>query len=240
MNNKKLTILGTILNLAKNISLILTSLCMLSVRPTMHTSSAQLNIKNTLSQTNVKNTILKKPDPKILQLAYNAYRKVAKLHNTKYKYLMIVDYTLGADRARLWVISTQTNKILYNVRVAHGIASGKIQAHTFSNVVGSKMSSLGVFVTKGLYYGQWGQSINLEGLEPGFNTNAYKRRIVVHNAPKRSTARLIESKNKPLFSFGCFVVEPSIGNTLIPKLAEGTVIFAYYPDPKWLANSKFI
>ena len=40
-------------------------------------------------------------------------------------------------------------------------------------------------------------------------------------------------------SFGCPAVRPAIASDMIDKLKEGQLVFAYYPDRQWLANSRF-
>ena len=41
-------------------------------------------------------------------------------------------------------------------------------------------------------------------------------------------------------SFGCPAVRPQIAQALIDDLKHGQLLFAYYPDPDWLAQSPFL
>lgn len=65
---------------------------------------------------------------------------------------------------------------------AHGRNTGDIYAQKFSNTVGSKQTSLGLFRVGQAYSGQWGVSLKLHGLQPGVNDKAYDRHIVLHSA----------------------------------------------------------
>ena len=41
-------------------------------------------------------------------------------------------------------------------------------------------------------------------------------------------------------SWGCPAVRPEVAQAVIDSLKNGQMIFAYYPDTKWLAHSPFI
>jgi hypothetical protein len=174
-------------------------------------------------------------DDKVLTLAKKAYNKV-QANGYKQRYLAIVDYSLPSTMPRFWIIDMQTNSVNAHTHVAHGIKSGERYASRFSNTQDSKMSSIGVFITGNVYHGSWGRSLNLHGLEPGFNSNAYQRRIVVHAAPYVPAT----VKTQLGRSWGCLAFNNQVGQKIINILSKGAVIFAYYPDNEWLKKSRFI
>jgi hypothetical protein len=97
-----------------------------------------------------------------------------------------------------------------------------------------------VFVTDtGPYLGGNGYSLRLHGLERGINDNAYRRDIVIHGAwyVNADTIRRYGSVGR---SWGCPAVSETMAKSLIDTIKENTLIFAYYPDRKWLAHSQFI
>lgn len=174
-------------------------------------------------------------DRNVFKLALKAYDKVKSQGHDK-RYLAVIDYSLPSTIPRFWIIDMQTKMLNSHTHVAHGVKSGQRYASKFSNAIDSKMSSLGVFITGKIYYGAWGRSLNMHGLEPGFNSNAYQRRIVIHDAPY-----VQPSTHAPLGrSWGCLALSRKVGQKIISTLAEGAVIFAYYPDADWLNNSRFI
>jgi hypothetical protein len=97
--------------------------------------------------------------------------------------LAVIDYSLPSTEQRLWVFDLKKRKLLFHELVAHGRNSGENMATLFSNQNESYATSLGLFRTQESYRGQNGYSLRMEGLEPGFNDNAYDRAIVIHGAP---------------------------------------------------------
>ena len=97
--------------------------------------------------------------------------------------LTIVDLSRPSQLKRLWVVDVVQQKTLFNTLVAHGKGTGEVVATAFSNTNGSEQSSLGFYRTgRSTYVGKHGLSLKLQGLDPGFNTNAEKRSVVVHGA----------------------------------------------------------
>ncbi len=97
--------------------------------------------------------------------------------------LTIVDLARPSQLKRLWVVDVAQQKTLFNTLVAHGKGTGEVVATAFSNINGSEQSSLGFYRTgRSTYVGKHGLSLKLQGLDPGFNTNAEKRSVVVHGA----------------------------------------------------------
>ena len=97
--------------------------------------------------------------------------------------LTLIDFSRPSQHKRLWVINVEKGKVLFHTLVAHGKASGADVPMAFSNKDGSEMSSLGFYRTAPTTYtGKHGLSLKLVGLDPGFNTNAESRAVVVHGA----------------------------------------------------------
>jgi hypothetical protein len=156
-----------------------------------------------------------------------------------FRHLAVIDYSLPSTQPRLWVFDVAQGKLLFQELVAHGRNTGERLAERFSNVEGSKMSSLGLFQTAETYYGSNGYSLRLRGLDPGFNDNALARAIVMHGAPYVSEA-IADRIGRIGRSWGCPALRPEVARTVIDTLKGGALLFAYYPDRKWLRESPML
>ncbi len=178
------------------------------------------------------------PRTQVLRLALAAYGCAPPGLFTR-SVLTIIDYTLPSTVPRLWVIDLTARRVLFNELVAHGVGSGGTYAAAFSNEPGSRQSSLGLFRTGDVYEGSHGESLRLIGLEPGFNDRALEREIVVHGAPYVS--RTVVARYGQLGrSWGCPALPRGVERRVIERIRDGTALFAYYPDPRWLARSRFL
>jgi hypothetical protein len=153
--------------------------------------------------------------------------------------LTIIDYSKPSKEQRLWVYDLRTHQLLYEELVAHGQGSGGDIATLFSNQPASHRTSLGLFVTADAYVGRNGYSLRLDGLEAGFNDRARERAIVVHGAPYVDPA-FVRVAGRLGRSWGCPALRPAIARELIDTIKGGSLIFAYYPDPDWLAGSRYL
>lgn len=178
-------------------------------------------------------------NPKVLQLATTAYYKTKDQGVGNKDLLTIVDYSLPSTAKRLWVIDMLNNSVVYHTHVAHGIGSGENYATRFSNRHGSKMSSIGMFLTGDIYTGHYGDSLNLHGLEGKFNSNALERRIVVHSAHYVNEA-VIKRSGRLGRSFGCLALNTKIAHKIMHTIKGGSLVFCYYPDKSWLKESKLL
>jgi hypothetical protein len=153
--------------------------------------------------------------------------------------LTVIDYSLPSNVPRLWVIDVERHDVLHRDLVAHGEGSGETMAVAFSNENGSHQSSLGLFRTDEAYSGRFGYSLRLSGLEPGFNDRARERAIVLHGSPdvSRSYAAQWGTIGR---SFGCPAVSVDEAPRIIDSIAGGSAVFAYYPDPLWLRQSRYL
>lgn len=153
--------------------------------------------------------------------------------------LAVIDYSQPSSENRLWVFDLAAKSLLFNERVAHGRNSGDNLAVAFSNASGSYASSLGLFVTRDVYIGRNGYSLRMQGLEPGFNDHAMRRAIVIHGADYVSEA-FIEKTGRIGRSLGCPAVRTAVAHDLIDTIQGGQFVFSYYPDPRWLAQSRWV
>ncbi len=168
------------------------------------------------------------------EYAYKGYLKLVEKNLVDNPgYLTICDLSQSAKKKRLYVIDIINNKIVMNTYVAHGRNSGAEYARIFSNKLSSLQTSLGFYVTRQTYNGEHGLSLRVQGLEPGFNDKAYRRAIVVHGATYIGdgfTGR----------SFGCPAVPKKDSKALINTIKNGTCLFIYHPQKKYLQGSKVL
>jgi len=143
--------------------------------------------------------------------------------------LTLVDFSRPSQQKRLWVIDVAAGRVLFHTLVAHGKASGGDLPMAFSNQEGSEMSSLGFYRTApATYVGKHGLSLKLQGLDPGFNTNAESRAVVVHGADYvceefvRAHGRLGRSQGCPALPAGQAVA-------IVRAIQGGSVLYLHGP-----------
>lgn len=141
--------------------------------------------------------------------------------------LAIIDFSKPSSEKRLFVMNLKTGDITKHF-VAHGKGSGVNVATRFSNIDGSKMSSLGIYVAGNSYFGGHGESMNLYGLEPS-NDKAAERDIVMHAAGYVSE-EFVKAQGRLGRSWGCPAVAPTLMPRMLTKFKDGGVIFAYHKD----------
>ena len=137
-------------------------------------------------------------------------------------YLSVIDFSKNSTKVRFFVVNMSTGAV-WSMHVAHGKGSDVDHdgiAEKFSNVEGSNMSSLGVYLTAETYTGHNGYSLRLDGLS-STNSNARNRAIVVHGA-----SYVNEINEIPGRSAGCPAVAHANRDKLINQIKEGSVIYA--------------
>ncbi len=153
--------------------------------------------------------------------------------------LTVIDYSKSSAAKRLWVFDLRSHALLHEELVAHGKGSGDRFATAFSNDPESHQSSLGLFETKDTYSGKNGYSLRLKGLDAGFNDKALERAIVMHGAPYVSE-EVAKSLGRLGRSWGCPALSKAVAHKIIDRIRGNGLLFAYYPDQKWLASSRFL
>jgi len=185
--------------------------------------------------------------PKALDDAFGAYFAYRTQHpnDVKKPYLYFVDYGLSSTTPRGYVFDMDAQKIVDGpFMVAHGRGSSitKYGVPTrFSNGSGSAMTSLGLYLTDALYRftghsgGQAYSSIGLrlDGLSKGFNDKAFARGVVAHGAPYVTPTGAGRSE-------GCPAMEPGRAEKLLPKLANGAMVFLFAPNQSWMDNDPWV
>lgn len=153
--------------------------------------------------------------------------------------LSIVDFSKSSSKKRLFILDLKKMKIVFNTYVAHGMNSGQAFATRFSNSMESNQSSLGFYATSDTYIGKNGYSLRLEGLERGFNDNAYAREIVMHGADYVNE-QLIRSRGYIGRSLGCPAVPPKLHKQIIDKIKNGSCLFIFSPDQNYITRSSIL
>lgn len=129
-------------------------------------------------------------------------------------YVIVVDYRKSITSKRLYVIDMETHKVVIETRVSHAFNSGILYARKYSNVPGTNTSSKGNFITNETYYGKFGYSMKIQGMDKGINDNVRKRSIVFHS----------NKKMKTMWSYGCFATPDEINNEIINLTHSGCLI----------------
>lgn len=143
--------------------------------------------------------------------------------------LTLIDFSQSSQQKRLWVINIEKCKVLFHTLVAHGKASGEDQPLAFSNKDGSEMSSLGFYRTAPTtYVGKHGLSLKIAGMDPGFNSNAESRAVVMHGAEYvcddfvRAHGRLGRSQ-------GCPALPVAETVAIVKAIRGGSVLYLHGP-----------
>lgn len=172
--------------------------------------------------------------------AYKGYQNLlAKNKIQRTEYLTICDFSQPSAKKRFYIIDVESKELIRHTYVAHGRNSGGLYATNFSNKPQSLQSSLGFYVTADTYFGGHGLSLNLKGMDPGFNDNAYQRRIVMHGA-SYATKSFIQQNKYLGRSFGCPAVPQHESAEIINSIKNGTCLFIYHPSKNYVQNSKIL
>lgn len=153
--------------------------------------------------------------------------------------LTLIDFSKSSNTKRLWIIDMDTKTILYNTLVAHGRNSGDEFATEFSNAGSSNQSSLGFYATGELYNGKHGESMKLDGLEPGINNNARNRAVVMHAADYVSES-FIQQHRRLGRSLGCPALPNGLNKEIIKLIQGKSCLFIYHPSKKYAAASRIL
>ncbi|MGJ8525798.1 hypothetical protein LMG33818_001545 [Halomonadaceae bacterium LMG 33818] len=150
--------------------------------------------------------------------------------------LAVIDYSRSSRTPRLWVFDLPHRKLLFHELVAHGSGSGGDIPDRFSNKNDSHASSLGLYLTGDTYQGHNGISLRMDGLEPGYNSAAMERDIVLHGATYVN-GQIGSELGRLGRSWGCPAVPKPLARPIIDVMKDGQFLFAYYPEKAWLLRS---
>jgi len=146
---------------------------------------------------------------------------IAKIQQAKYdppnkKYVVIINYSKSIDSERLYVVDMDRSQVVLTSKVSHAGRSGANIPTDFSNEFNTKKSSLGAYITKETYYGAFGYSLRLKGMD-NTNSNAEKRAIIFHSN------KLMKSK----WSWGCFATDDTTNRKIINMIKGGCLVYVY-------------
>lgn len=138
----------------------------------------------------------------------------------------IADFARPSTLPRLHFANLE-NGTIRSFYVSHGRGSDREHdgwLKNFSNVMGSEATSRGAYLTCEWYYGKYGTSIRLQGLDPD-NSMALDRAIVMHPA-KYADPSFISKFGRLGRSEGCFAMAPDQFNEALWHLSGGRLLFA--------------
>jgi hypothetical protein len=170
-------------------------------------------------------------------VGFYSLKQEGKLNNKNI--LTIIDFSKSSTKKRFYTIDIDQQRILYNTYVSHGKNTGEDMAKQFSNTVYSNQSSLGFYITAETYIGSKGYSLKLDGADKGYNDNMRERAVVMHAADYVSE-RWIKANGRLGRSQGCPALPVELSKEIIDVVKNGTAIFAYYQDEKFLNSSAYL
>ncbi|WP_345336744.1 murein L,D-transpeptidase catalytic domain family protein [Ferrimonas pelagia] len=155
-----------------------------------------------------------------------AYQRYLETNGKRKPLLTIIDYSKPSTQKRFFVIDMDKRQLLFDTYTTHGVNSGYLFANDFSNIVNSRQTSLGAFLTDDTYYGGNGYSLRMDGLDPGINDNARRRYIVIHGADYANPA-LIHQQGRLGRSWGCPALPQDLARKVIDTIKGGSLIYAH-------------
>lgn len=173
---------------------------------------------------------LNEPKPKFLPflLGYLWYNS----RDNKNDYLSVVDFSMGDNSQRLYLINMKTNKVEANTTCMQW--EWKNWEQTFSNKSWTWQSSLGLAQVP-VSEKEWNprsyhpeknkgdENLLLRWAEPGFNDNIFNRKIYMHTWDR---------------SKGCFTLpQDDLWHEVIKKMAYWGTIMSFYPNANYLRKT---
>jgi L,D-transpeptidase-like protein len=204
-------------------------------------------VQATAALTALQSHVRKLSHPAALESAFRGYFAFKSAHSDEVKkpYLYFVDYGLPSTEPRGYVFDMETLAIVDGpFMVAHGRGSSPTREGVptrFSNASGSNATSLGLYLTQETY-GFVGHSagstyssvgLRLLGLSRGWNDKARDRGVVAHGAPYVTSDKAGRSE-------GCPALEPGRAQRLLPKIANGALVFLFAPDADWMSHDPWV
>ena len=138
------------------------------------------------------------------------------------RYVSVVDFSRPSSKKRFFLFDLAADK-MHAFLTTHGFGSDPRHtgmAQVFSNLDGTRRSSLGAYLTRGTYVGGNGYSLRLSGLD-GSNSNAAARLIVIHGADYVNEQRGYAGRSN-----GCFALDRKVLRGVVDRLKGGSLIVA--------------
>ncbi|SEW51113.1 murein L,D-transpeptidase catalytic domain-containing protein [Chitinophaga arvensicola] len=121
------------------------------------------------------------PDEALVHQKAQALALYAGRHGFNTHYAFLIDFNVFSGGKRFICYDLQQHKIISAGLVAHGQGPDfRAEKVVFSNVPGSRCSSLGKYRIGGKYSGQFGIAYKLYGLDSS-NSKAFDRFVVLHS-----------------------------------------------------------
>ncbi len=141
---------------------------------------------------------------------------------------IFIDFKIPSNKFRFFIYDLKNDKVLEKGIVSHGSGSEQNSGNLkFSNIENSYQSSLGKYVILNSYYGQFGKSYRLKGLDKT-NSNAQKRAIVLHYL---ACVPDIETEKPVCLSLGCPMLSPKFfakTSKYIDSSPKPIILYAFY------------
>ncbi len=173
---------------------------------------------------------------------YSIMRAHGLLKNTRY--LTIIDFTKASNQQRFFVLDLVAQKLALASITAHGVGSdpdSTTRPYRFSNRDGSRMSSIGFYITGAIYTNHRPEDslgLCLFGMDKGFNDSAAVREIVVHYGATEYKGHVYVTDSGAARSFGCPALPISSNTKIISLIKEGSCLFIYSDkDPSYPKKS---
>jgi hypothetical protein len=187
-------------------------------------------------------------DDAALRSAFRAYFNYKSAHPeaARKPILYFVDYGLDNRTPRGYVFDMDKLELIdgpFIVAHGRGSSTGKNGVPTrFSNQHGAATTSLGLYVAQetysfsghagGVLYHSIG--LRMKGVSGRFNSAARDRGVVIHGAPYVTPSGSGRSE-------GCPAMEQARAKRLIPKIANGGLVFLYSPrDVTWMNQDPWV
>lgn len=138
----------------------------------------------------------------------------------------IADFSKPSALPRFYLMDTNSGRVTTHL-VSHGRGSDPAHSgllHRFSNAIGSNATSDGAYITGEYYYGRYGRSMRLSGLDPS-NSNAETRAIVVHSAWYAEPSQVAQHGRLGR-SEGCFAMSRASLSETLSRLGPGHFLYA--------------
>jgi hypothetical protein len=185
------------------------------------TNVESLIVKGNAINSKDDDAYLKRLDKKINEI--NTFIENKNGYNKEIAFML--DMKIASGKNRFFVVDLRNKKIIKKGLVAHGYGSIILNTDSlqFSNVPNSMATSIGKYSIGKSYYGKFGKSYKLSGLD-NTNNKAFGRNIVLHSykdVPEQEVdEEICYSKGCPMVSFGFFkeiegIVDRSKNNILM-------------------------